>query len=162
MKSKTQILTPHKKEIIKDAYRLLDSPSRRLFGRQVMTLGAISMLTGCSLTDDDSIEESLKIMSRLNDKAQALIFSSNKLAPEYLASQITKPFPFNAFYSEEEIRPSPNNFKLAVSGKVSGQNFPDAAGRPAGGLHLAGVRSRSRAAPDHPETIQSAAAAVDL
>ena len=121
MKSKTQILTPHKKEIIKDAYRLLDSPSRRLFGRQVMTLGAISMLTGCSLTDDDSIEESLKIMSRLNDKAQALIFSSNKLAPEYLASQITKPFPFNAFYSEEEIRPSPNNFKLAVSGKVSGQ-----------------------------------------
>jgi len=119
MKSKTQILTPHKKEIIKDVYRLLDNPSRRLFGRQALTLGAISMLTGCSLIDDDSVEESLKIMSRFNDKAQALLFSANQLAPEYSVGEITKPFPFNAFYEEDEIRPSPRDFKLAVSGKVS-------------------------------------------
>jgi DMSO/TMAO reductase YedYZ molybdopterin-dependent catalytic subunit len=121
MKSKTKIFTPHKKEIIKDVYRLLDNPSRRLFGKQTLTLGAISMLTGCTLIDDDSIEESLKIMSRFNDKAQALLFSPNKLAPEYSVSQITNPFPFNAFYSEDEIRPSPTDFKLIVSGKVSEQ-----------------------------------------
>jgi DMSO/TMAO reductase YedYZ molybdopterin-dependent catalytic subunit len=121
MKSKTQILTPHKKEIIKDVYRLLDNPSRRLFGRQTLSLGAISMLTGCSLVDDESIEESLKIMSRFNDKAQSFLFSANHLAPEYKSSEITKPFPFNAFYTEDEIRPSPTDFKLEVSGKVSGQ-----------------------------------------
>jgi hypothetical protein len=121
MKRKTVILTPHKKEIIKDVYRLLDNPTRRLFGKQALTLGAISMLSGCSLVDDDSVEESLKIMSKFNDRAQALLFSGNKLAPEYTASEITKPFPFNAFYGESQIRPSPTNFKLAVSGKVSGK-----------------------------------------
>src|SRR5215217_5871430 len=75
---------------------------RRLFMRQGLSLGALSMLAGCNVTDHDSVQKVLWQMSRWNDGVQAAIFDSNKLAQEYPESAITKPFPFNAFYSEAE------------------------------------------------------------
>jgi DMSO/TMAO reductase YedYZ molybdopterin-dependent catalytic subunit len=123
MKTRSQILTSHKKEIIKDTYALLDNPARRLLGKRSLTLGAISLLTGCTMVDEESIEESLKIMSRFNDKAQALLFSNSTLAPEYTLGEMTSPFPFNAYYTESEIRPSPKDFKLILSGKLTGQKI---------------------------------------
>ena len=118
MIEKKKIFNPHEKEIIKDVYKGLDIPSRRLFGKKALSLGAISMLSGCSLNNEDSIEKALMVMSRFNDRVQAWLFDPNKMAPTYSEGMLTKPFPFNAFYSEAEIRPSPENFKLKVSGLV--------------------------------------------
>src|SRR3954470_14780661 len=75
---------------------------RRLFLRQGLSLGALTLLSGCDVTNADAVQKVLWTMSRWNDKAQAAIFNSSKLAPEYPESAITKPFPFNAFYSEDE------------------------------------------------------------
>lgn len=116
--SDKKIFNPHEKEIIKDVYKGLDLPMRRLFGKRALSLGAISMLTGCTLTNEDSIEDALMVMSRFNDGVQSLLFDPSKMAPTYSEDMLTKPFPFNAFYTEDEIRPSPDNFKLKVSGLV--------------------------------------------
>ena len=58
-------------------------------------------------------------MSRWNDRVQAWLFDPNKLAPEYPASAITVPFPFNAYYSEDEIRKvDGSSYKLELAGLV--------------------------------------------
>ena len=108
-----------KKAILTDATKTLAVPSRRLFAKQALSLGAISMLTGCSLADDNSVENALMIMSRWNDDVQGWLFDPDKLAPVYPESMLTTPFPFNAYYAESKIRPSPENFRLKVTGLAS-------------------------------------------
>jgi DMSO/TMAO reductase YedYZ molybdopterin-dependent catalytic subunit len=94
--------------------------SRRNFLRRSLSLGGLSMLTGCVLVDDDSVENALTRISRLNDSAQAWLFDPNRLAPTYADSMITRPFPFNAFYSEDEVREiDGSSFRLEVTGLVA-------------------------------------------
>jgi DMSO/TMAO reductase YedYZ molybdopterin-dependent catalytic subunit len=94
--------------------------SRRNFLRRSLTLGGLSMLTGCTLIDEDSAEAALTRISRLNDTAQAWLFDPNRLAPTYPDSMITRPFPFNAFYSEDEVREiDGGSFRLEVTGLVA-------------------------------------------
>jgi hypothetical protein len=89
------------KLLIKDAAKLLPEPSRRLFLRGSASLGALAMLTGCDIIDGETSESVLRVISRFNDRVQALLFSSTTLAPEYPESAITRPFPFNAYYAED-------------------------------------------------------------
>src|ERR1700704_2490892 len=96
------------KLLIKDAAKLLPDPTRRLFLRGGASLGALTFLTGCDVTDEMSAERVLTKISRFNDRAQAWLFNPNKLAPTYPESAITRPFPFNAYYSEDE---SPEVYK---------------------------------------------------
>src|ERR1700722_18720637 len=84
--------------ILKDAKRELQAPARRLVAKRAITLGGLSMLTGCSITDDKSVNSFLTAVSRMNDRVQGLLFDPNRLAPTYPESMLTKPFPFNAFY----------------------------------------------------------------
>lgn len=118
MADNTTIFIRHEKEIIKDIYKECDAPTRRLFGKKALSLGAITMLSGCTLTNEDSIEKALMVMSRFNDRVQGWLFDPNKMAPTYSEDMLTNPFPFNAYYGEDEIRPSPEHFKLRVSGLV--------------------------------------------
>jgi DMSO/TMAO reductase YedYZ molybdopterin-dependent catalytic subunit len=99
--------------------RLIHSIERRLFLRQGLSLGALALLSGCELTDDASVQKLLTAMSRWNDSAQALLFSPTRLAPEYPESAITKPFPFNAFYSEDEVpEVDGKDYKLELAGMI--------------------------------------------
>ena len=68
-----------------------------------LTLGGLSLLSGCSLGDQASIEQALNGMSRFNDRVQGWLFDPARLAPTYPAAMITRPFPFNAFYGEDAI-----------------------------------------------------------
>ncbi len=77
---------------------------RRLFLRQGLSLGALALLSGCELTEDEGVQKVLWAMSRWNDRAQAWLFNPDRLAPEYPESAITRPFPFNAYYGEDEVR----------------------------------------------------------
>ena len=121
MFKKSKILFPHEAEILKDAGRQIEQlaiPSRRLFGRQALSLGALSMLTGCSLTDDKSVEAMLKSVSRFNDDVQGFLFDPTRLAPTYAESMITRPFPFNAFYGIDDVPEIDDDYTLTVSGMV--------------------------------------------
>lgn len=73
---------------------------RRLFLKQGLSLGALSLLSGCNLKDDDATDRLLWAMSRWNDRVQAALFDPNKPAPTYTEADIARPFPFNAFYDE--------------------------------------------------------------
>lgn len=102
-----------------DVRRELDAPSRRLFGKRILTLGGLAMLTGCSLTDEASVETFLSRVSRMNDRVQAWLFDPNRLAPTYTEADITRPFPFNAFYGIEEVTVvNGDDFRLKVGGLV--------------------------------------------
>jgi len=102
-----------------DVRRELDMPARRLFGKRVLTLGGLAMLTGCSLHDDSSVETFLTRVSKMNDKIQAWLFDQNRLAQTYARADITQPFPFNAFYGEDDVPlVDANDFRLAVGGLV--------------------------------------------
>lgn len=92
---------------------------RRLLLRRGLSLGALTLLTGCNLQDGDTVDRILWAMSRFNDRVQAALFNPNTLAPTYAAREITKPYPFNAFYGEDdapEIEAA--DWKLEVSGLV--------------------------------------------
>ena len=98
---------------------LIRSIERRLFLRQGLSLGALALLSGCELTDDQSVQKLLTGMSRWNDGVQSLLFSPTRLAPEYPESAITKPFPFNAFYGEDEVpEVDGKDYKLELAGLI--------------------------------------------
>jgi DMSO/TMAO reductase YedYZ molybdopterin-dependent catalytic subunit len=108
-----------KQLLIKDAAKLLPDPTRRLFLRGAGSLGALTFLTGCDILDGNSAERVLRKISSFNDGAQALLFNPNKLAPTYPDSMITRPFPFNAYYSVDEAPEVDGaSYKLIVGGLV--------------------------------------------
>jgi DMSO/TMAO reductase YedYZ molybdopterin-dependent catalytic subunit len=114
--------TLDRSSILIDARRELALPSRRRFGQRLLTLGGLSMLSGCSLTDDESVNAFLTAMSRLTDRAQALLFDPTRLAPTYTEAQLTRPFPFNGFYGVDEAPDvDASTYALKIGGLVTGQ-----------------------------------------
>lgn len=100
--------------------RRLDSPARRIFLRRGLTLGGLAMLGGCSVGDGNSVEDMLARVSRFNDRVQAWLFDPGRLAPTYPDAMITRPFPFNAYYGEDEIRQlDASAWRLEVAGRVA-------------------------------------------
>jgi len=107
------------KLLVRDATRLMPDLTRRRFIAGGASLGALTLLTGCDVSDSFSAEEMLKQVSKFNDGVQSLIFNPNALAPTFPESAITKPFPFNAYYALENApRIDANDWKLEVRGLV--------------------------------------------
>src|SRR3569832_48993 len=107
------------KALILDAVMLMPDASRRAFLRGAASLGALTMLTGCDIVDEESAEGALRYVSRFNDRVQAFLFNPNKLAPTFTEAEITRPFPFNAYYDEDEAPEVDGaTYKFEVAGKV--------------------------------------------
>ena len=99
--------------------RGIHSLERRLFLKQSLSLGALSLLAGCDITNHDQVQRVLTGMSQWNDRAQAWLFDPKKLAPEYAESRIETPFPFNAFYGEDEVKViDQTDYKLELGGLI--------------------------------------------
>jgi DMSO/TMAO reductase YedYZ molybdopterin-dependent catalytic subunit len=108
------------KDVRKEIGRHIEQPARRAFLQRSLTLGGLSMLSGCVITDEDSVETALMQVSRFNDRVQGWLFDPNRLAPTYPDSMITRPFPFNAYYGEDEIREvEEESYRLEVTGMVA-------------------------------------------
>lgn len=110
--------------VLADARKLIgrrvEQPARRAFLQRSLTLGGLSLLGGCSISDNSSVEAALASISRFNDAAQAWLFDPSQLAPTYPESMITRPFPFNAYYGENEVRVIDEaDYKLEVTGMVA-------------------------------------------
>jgi DMSO/TMAO reductase YedYZ molybdopterin-dependent catalytic subunit len=105
--------------LVKEATRLLPNPSRRLFLKGGASVGALAMLTGCSITDDMSAERALRRVSEFNDWVQARLFNPSRLAETYPESAITRPFRFNAYYPEEQAPDvDEERYRLIVDGLI--------------------------------------------
>jgi DMSO/TMAO reductase YedYZ molybdopterin-dependent catalytic subunit len=93
---------------------------RRLFLRQTLSLGALTLLTGCDISDQDGVQRVLRAMSRWNDKAQAFLFQRQALAPTYAASDVVHDFRYNAFYPAADApQLSAGDYQLKLSGLIA-------------------------------------------
>src|SRR5437588_159778 len=111
------------KLLTKDAAKLLPDPTRRLFLRGGASLGALTLLSGCDIVDGWSAEKALVKISHFNDRAQAWLFNPNKLAPTYPESAITRPFPFNGYYAEDDSpEVDKEDYMLEVGGLVDNKD----------------------------------------
>lgn len=106
--------------MLADAIKRVEQPSRRAFLQRSLTLGGLGLLTGCTPATEEGIERALAAISRFNDRAQAFLFDPTRLAPTYPDSMITRPFPFNAYYGEDEVRVVDGaEWRLELSGLIA-------------------------------------------
>ena len=56
---------------------------RRDMLRGGLSLGALTLLTGCDLSDHDAVQRLLARFSAWNDKVQTALFSQQRLAPTF-------------------------------------------------------------------------------
>ncbi len=105
--------------LVKDAMKEMPDPLRRKFIMGGASVGALVMLSGCDLVNEQSAEKILWKVSRFNDRVQWLLFNPKKLAPEYPESRINVPFRFNAFYSKSKAPiVDPATYSLKLDGMI--------------------------------------------
>lgn len=105
--------------VLQENKQLIETINRRKVLRGAVSLGALSMLTGCDVTNRDSVQSVLKAVSQWNDRAQAALFRPNHLAPTYAPSQVVKPPRFNAYFDVEDLKPvDVSNWKLELGGLI--------------------------------------------
>ena len=105
--------------ILQDHAPMIRSLRRRGLIRGGFSLGALSMLTGCDVSDSSAVGQALRVMSALNDGVQAALFDPNRLAPEYDRSLVLKPPRFNAYFDIQDLKPvDVSTWALEVSGRV--------------------------------------------
>jgi DMSO/TMAO reductase YedYZ molybdopterin-dependent catalytic subunit len=97
----------------------LENLERRLFMRRSLSLGALALLSGCNITDQESVQRVLMAMSGWNDRVQEWLFDPKRLAPEFPESRIARPFPFNGYYAESDVRiVDGSSYKLELAGRI--------------------------------------------
>jgi DMSO/TMAO reductase YedYZ molybdopterin-dependent catalytic subunit len=92
---------------------------RRDVLKRGLSLGSLALLTGCDLSTHSGVDSALWTMLRFNDRVQAALFSRTRLARTYPASAVTQPFRFNAYYEEWQVRETPANWRLELSGLIA-------------------------------------------
>jgi len=84
---------------------LLADINRRNVLRGTVSLGALSLLTGCDVSDSSAVRSMLLAVSAWNDRVQQFMFRPHHLASTFSEAQVMKPPRFNAFYSIDEVKP---------------------------------------------------------
>ncbi|WP_375462601.1 molybdopterin-dependent oxidoreductase [uncultured Methylobacterium sp.] len=94
--------------------------ARRNLLRGGLSLGALTTLTGCDVSDGDAVQGALARVSRWNDRVQAALFRSGRLAPTFPEAMAVKDFRYNAWYGAEQApRLDPADYRLLLSGKIA-------------------------------------------
>jgi DMSO/TMAO reductase YedYZ molybdopterin-dependent catalytic subunit len=94
--------------------------SRRLLMGRGLSLGALTMLTGCDISDGDAVQRALHAISRWNDRVQAAIFSGQKLAPEFPESDAVRDFRYNAWYPRSMApKLDAGDYRLQLAGLIA-------------------------------------------
>ena len=105
--------------VLDDHRPLLRSLERRGLLRGGLSLGALSLLTGCDAKTPGAVEQALRSVSGFNDLVQQALFDPAKLAPTYPASAVLKPPKFNAYYDVEDVKPvNGADWKLELGGRI--------------------------------------------
>jgi len=105
---------------LKDNKELIKAIDRRGVLRGALSLGALTMLTGCDVTNKSAVWNTLTAVSAWNDRVQAFLFNPNKLAPTYREADVVKPPRFNAFYDIEDVKPvDVAGWKLELGGRIA-------------------------------------------
>jgi DMSO/TMAO reductase YedYZ molybdopterin-dependent catalytic subunit len=96
------------------------SSDRRRLLRGASSLGALTLLTGCDLSDSDVVQSLLEKFSAWNDRVQAALFSDSRLAPTFPEALAVKDFRYNAWYGPEKAPDlKAADYRLMLSGLVA-------------------------------------------
>jgi len=111
--------TPVNQSPLADNRRLVEDIDRRGLLRGAVSLGALTMLAGCDVSENDSVQKALRTVSAWNDRVQGAIFRPNHLAPTFSPSQVVKPPRFNAYYDIEDVKPVDGaTWRLELAGRI--------------------------------------------
>jgi DMSO/TMAO reductase YedYZ molybdopterin-dependent catalytic subunit len=92
--------------------------SRRGLITRGLSLGGLALLSGCDLSTHSGVDEALWRVMRFDDRVQSRLFSRTRLAKTFPASAVTKPFRFNAYYEEYQVRETPPDWRLELAGMI--------------------------------------------
>jgi DMSO/TMAO reductase YedYZ molybdopterin-dependent catalytic subunit len=99
---------------------LIETINRRNVLRGAISLGALTLLTGCDVTEEEPVQQVLRTVSSWNDRVQAAIFRPAHLAPTFSADKVVKPPRFNAHFDIEDLKPVDGaNWKLELAGLIN-------------------------------------------
>ncbi len=108
------------RQVLAESKGLVESINRRNVLRGTLSLGALSMLSGCNVSDEAAVRSTLKTISSFNDRVQAFLFDPNRLAPTFRSDQVLRPPRFNAYYNVDQIKPvDAGNWKLELAGQIA-------------------------------------------
>jgi DMSO/TMAO reductase YedYZ molybdopterin-dependent catalytic subunit len=111
---------PIDQSILKENKALLEKIDRRGLLRGTLSLGALTFLTGCDITNESAVQSVLTAVSSWNDGAQALLFSQTHLAPAFTEAEVVRPARYNGFLDVEDIKPvDGKTWKLELAGRIS-------------------------------------------
>ena len=106
-----RVLTQHR--------ALVDDINRRGVLRGAISLGALTLLSGCDVSEEEPVQKALRAVSAWNDRVQAAIFRPDHLAPTFSAARVVKPPRFNAYYDIEDVKPvNGATWKLELAGRI--------------------------------------------
>jgi DMSO/TMAO reductase YedYZ molybdopterin-dependent catalytic subunit len=118
--SGSQFRRPVDQTVLSRHKALVAEIDRRRVVRGALSLGALTLLSGCDVTDTDAVQGVLTAVSAWNDRAQAWLFDQQHLAPTYTEAQVLKPPRFNAYYSLEYMTPVDRaTWKLELGGLIA-------------------------------------------
>ena len=107
-----RVLTQHR--------ALVDDINRRGVLRGAISLGALTLLSGCDVSEEEPVQKALRAVSAWNDRVQAAIFRPDHLAPTFSAARVVKPPRFNAYYDIEDVKPLDcATWKLELAGHIA-------------------------------------------
>jgi DMSO/TMAO reductase YedYZ molybdopterin-dependent catalytic subunit len=119
----TSIFRPRKpidQSVLTQNRGLLADIDRRNVLRGALSLGALTLLTGCDVTEEEPVQKVLRTVSAWNDRVQAALFRPDHLAPTFSAADVVKPPRFNAYYDIEDVKPVDGaSWRLELAGRIA-------------------------------------------
>jgi DMSO/TMAO reductase YedYZ molybdopterin-dependent catalytic subunit len=110
---------PIDQSVLAENRALLADIKRRNVLRGAISLGALILLTGCDVTEEEPVQKVLRAVSSWNDRVQATLFRRDHLAPTFSPAQVVKPPRFNAHYGVEDLQPVDGaTWKLELAGRI--------------------------------------------
>jgi DMSO/TMAO reductase YedYZ molybdopterin-dependent catalytic subunit len=111
---------PVDQSLLVEKRELVHSIERRALLRGGISLGALTLLTGCDITNRDAVQGVLGRMSQWNDRVQAWLFSPTQLAPEFAPHRVSKTPRWNAYIGQDAIpEVDGETWRLELAGLVA-------------------------------------------
>jgi DMSO/TMAO reductase YedYZ molybdopterin-dependent catalytic subunit len=111
---------PIDQSLLTEHRTLVADINRRGVLRGAVSLGALTLLTGCDVTEEEPVQKVLRAVSSWNDGVQEALFRPDHLAPTFSPAQVVKPPRFNAHFDVEDLKPVDGaSWKLELAGLIA-------------------------------------------
>ena len=94
--------------------------ARRTLSGRALSLGALTLLTGCDISDNDVVQNALHAVSRWNDRVQAALLGHDRLARTFTPDRLAPHDRYNAYYAATQVpRLDAATYRLSLAGAIA-------------------------------------------